>query len=356
MFKKIQNTHVKIVNLWLVFIIVLLIGNNFAHWSTVKTITWINCSFFFLLFLQTLFIIRKEIAHQALFTNIAVWTFVSSIQILNTFIGPDYALGGSPELAYAVFDFRRMIIPTLATYVILHAVLSVYCREVRAWVHIVASLLITGGIAVWLFRAILFQSNLTDPSALIAGQTLKLLLFPFICLIGYWVYQFRRDPPISDHIKILLGFFFVYLVIELTDLFTMVYKIKLYAVSQVVLFSTLFFLMVIFFNRLNYISSDFGQYYERLLVSGGRAGIAIIRKQSQNLQPLFAIFQKYFVIRPVYGAITFMSAILVMSYIKVPQSALVNFAAIGIAFLLLFVYWWGLSRKRDLQHNVINFN
>jgi len=356
MFKKMQNTHVKIVNLWFIFILLLLIVNNFAHWSNVETITWINCSFFFLLFLQALFIIRKEIAHQSLFINIAVWTFVSSIQIINTFIGPNYALGGSPELAYAVFDFRRMIIPTLLTYVILHAVLSVYLRKVRAWVHIVASVLTTGGIAAWLFRAILFQSNPSDPGALIAEQTLKLLLFPFICLIGYWVYQFRRDPPISDHIKVLLGFFFVYLVIELTDLFTMVYKIKLYAVSQVVLFSTLFFLMIIFFNRINYISSEFGQYYERLLVSGGRAGIAIIRKQSQNLQPVFAFFQKYFVTRPAYGAVAFMMIILFMSYVKVPQSALVNFAAIGIAFLLLFVYWWGLSRKRDLQHNVINFN
>jgi hypothetical protein len=246
--------------------------------------------------------------------------------------------------------------PALATYVILHAVMNVYFRKAKAWICIVTSLVVTGGIAVYLIRAILFQSLSIDPGRFIAEQTLKLLLLPLIALLGYWVYQFRRDPPISDHIKVLLGFFFVYLVIELTDLFTTLNSIKLYAVSQVVLFSTLLFLLITLFNRLNYISSDFGQYYERLLITGGRSGIAIIRKQSQSLRPIFGFFEKYFVTKPAYGAVALMATFLFMSYLKVPESAWLNFAAIAVAFLLLFVYWWGLSRKRDLQHNVIKFN
>jgi hypothetical protein len=252
---------------------------------------------------------------------------------------------------------RQIFMPILVTHVVINLVVSVSLREWKPWICAVFSLMLTGCVAAYLFRTILFSAPLIDTtSEIISEQVFKLLLMPLIALIGYWVYQFRRDPPISDHIKVLLGFFFVYLVIELTDLFTMVYKIKLYTVSQVLLFNSLLFLMIIFYNRINYISSEFGQYYERLLFTGGSAGISIVRKQSQNLRPLFGFFHKYFIAKPAVGAAAFMAAILFMSYFKVPQSALVNFAAIGIAFLLLFVYWWGLSRKRDLQHNVINFN
>lgn len=356
MFRSTYITHIKIVNLWLLFILTMVVASHFEHWSTLETLSWVNFSLFFFLFLQSLFIALKEIAHRGLFINLAIWTLFSSIQILNAFVGPGYALGGSAKLAYELVYCRSMIMPFLATYTIINVVICISFREIRPWICALCSIAIASGVAWYLYGSI-FQAPLIETNpATISAQTFKLLLLPFIALLGYWVYQFKSDPPISEHIKVLLGFFFVYLVIELTDLFTMLYKIKLYAVSQVVLFSTLLFLMIIFFNRLNYISSDFGQYYERLLMNGRRAGVAIVRKQSQNLRPVFDLFQKYFFARPGYGAISFLAAIVFMSYLKAPESVFVNLAAIAIAFLLLFVYWWGLSRKRDLQHNVINFN
>jgi len=355
MFNKVSATHVKIVNLWLVSILIMIWASNFAHWPTVETITWINCALFFFLFLQSLFILHKEISHQSLFINVAVWTFLSSIQILNIFIGPGYALGGSEKLAFTILDFRRIIMPFLASYVIIHVVMSVSFREAKPWISTVTSFLLTGCIAAYLYRAVLFYSPSFDPSTLIASQTFKLLLLPLTALIGYWVYHFRHDPPISEHIKVLLGFFFVYLVIELTDLFTMLYGIKLYSVSQVVLLSVLLFLMVTFFNRTNYIFSEFGQYYEKLLKNGNPLDVPIIRKESHSLQPIASFLHTYFVEKPVYGALSILCLVFSMSYLRLPTSAMANVAAIAIAFLLLFVYWRGLSRKRDLANNIIKF-
>lgn len=355
MFTKVISTHAKIVNLWLFFVLALVAGGGFSHWKTVETLTWVNCALLFFVFLQSLFIVHKEVNHKSVFIDVAIWTFFSSLQIINPFIGPGYALGGSAEMAYAILDLRRMIMPFLATYVIIHLVLKVSFAEVKGWALTTASLAVSGVVAVYLFRAVLFRAPTELTDAVIAEQTFKLLLLPFIALMSYWVYQLRRDQPMSEHINVLLGFFFVYLVIELTDIFTSLHGIKLYSVSQVVLMSVLLFLMITFFNRLNYISSEFGQYYERLLMLGNQSGLQIVRKQSRSLEPIVDFFRSYFTEKPKYAAVAIIFIVFAMNYLKLPESAKIYALAIATTFLLVCLYWSVLSRKRALENHIMKF-
>lgn len=355
MFSKLISTHAKIFNLWLLFLLALVTMAGFRHWGTVETLTWLNCAFFFFLFLQSAFIVSREVHHRDVFVNLAIWAGLSSIQILNPFIGPGYAFGGSELTAYAVLDFRRMIMPALATYVIIHLVLKVAFAEVKAWRLAAVSLAGSIALAVYLFRAVLFGSPVEDTSLIIAQQTVKLLLFPFIALGIYGVYHFRRDHAISDHISVLLGFFFVYLVIELTDIVTLLNQIKLYSVSQVVLTGLLIFLMITFFNRLNYISSEFGQYYERLLMRGHTTGLQIIRKQSRSLQPVVDFVRGYFTEKPRFAAVTVIGIVFAMNYVELPDSAKIFVLAFATTFFLVCLYWSVLSRKRGLENHILRF-
>lgn len=355
MFSKLISTHAKILNLWLLFLLGLVTMAGFPHWGTVESLTWLNCALFFFLFLQLVFIVSREVNHKDVFVNLAIWACLSCLQIFNPFIGPGYALGGSEFTAYAVLDFRRMIMPSLATYVIIHLVLKVVFPEVKAWLLTLVSLAGCGGLAVYLFRLVLFGTPAGDTSHVIAQQTVKLLLFPFIALVGYGAHQFRRDQPISQHIGVLLGFFFVFLVIELTDIVTLLYQIKLYSVSQVVLTGLLIFLMITFFNRLNYVSSEFGQYYERLLMRGNTGGLQIIRKQSRSLQPIVDFLRGYFTEKPRYAAVTIIGIVFAMNYIDLPDSAKIFVLAFATTFLLVCLYWSVLSRRRSLENHILRF-
>ena len=352
---KVLSAHVRILNFWLMFILALVISNGVPHWPNVKAASWINCALLFCLSVQAISIATKEVNHKSIFVTIATWTFLSSIQIVNAFIGPSFALGGSAELSYAIMDGRRMVMPLLASFVILHLVLRVVLDKVREWAITALSALISGGAAFYCYRHNLWGAAAADIDTILAMQSLGLLALPLAALLGFWIYQYKKDFALSDHITVLMAFFTFYVVVEIVDLLTVVLGVKLYSVSQLMLSVVLGFLMITFFNRLNYLYSEFGQYYERLLTAGSKSGVQIIRKQSRSLLPVIEFLRIYFAGKPKRGAVATILVVFAMNIFGLPDSLKAFVFVLAIAFTVLSLYWSGLTKKRDLKNQLLNF-
>ena len=97
---------------------------------------------------------------------------------------------------------------------------------------------------------------------------------------------------------------------------------------------------------MNFVYSAFGQFYDRLVVSGNNLGVPIKKKRNKQVPTLLNFLKAYFNQRR--NSIMFSSLIVIIAinYFEISMYLKLNMAALIFAAIILFFYLTALYQKR----------
>jgi hypothetical protein len=142
---------------------------------------------------------------------------------------------------------------------------------------------------------------------------------------------------------------------DITDLFGYIYRITIFSLSQYVLLLNLTFFFVTLFNRLNYVYSEFGQFYDNLVISGNNLGVPVKRKKSATISLLDLAKAYFHQRRNTLGFMTFLF-IFFINYFNISPFFKLNIAVLTIGVLVLFFFMTALYQKRSQKGELITVN
>jgi len=169
---------------------------------------------------------------------------------------------------------------------------------------------------------------------------------PLGAIIAFGILLYKYDKPIGEYINSIMVCFFILILVEVTDSFSTIYQIKLFNVSQYVLFMNLCFFVLTLFRKLSYAYSPFGQFYEGVIRMGGRYKDVPLERRKSRLFPLVLFLKEYFQHRRNGFALATFLIIFALSYFDVSLFVRLNILVSGIGFLTLLYYVAALYNKR----------
>ena len=347
MIAKSFQTHFKIINFSLAFVLFLALISNLPHLQ-VPFSALVNYSLYFFVFLQCCFILKRAQKNKAIFFNIGLLCFFYSLGFINLFLGDGYLIGND-YLSFYFFQYRKILFSFLLGLSIIYVLVSYIFSNLRTAQIYFISLLVTLPVLLWHFGQFIidkdFLLNFQD-NVLLYKSILYFTFFSFlgVCLYGFFLY--RNEISLGEHINSLMVCFFVLTLIDITDTFAYIYEIKLFSISQYIALPTLSFFIITLFRKLNYIYSDFGQFYDTLMTEGNKWGVPIKRKKSAYALSFLSLVQAYLhQKRNVFGLAT-LSLVFCVSYFDVSPFLKLHLIALVAGMIVLFFYLSALYHKR----------
>ncbi len=347
MISKRSVIHFRVINIWFGFVLFLILISNLSH-QAMPILSWLNLSLFFLVLLQCVFIFGKELYRKAIFVNIGLLSLVYSLSFINPFVGNGYAFGND-YLANYIFQYRTMALSFLLALAITYICVLYIFDKITTLKAYSISFVVILPIFVWHFYPYLanrdYLLSLPDNTFLYES----VLLFTFysffmVCLYGYFLY--KNEKSLGEHINSLMVCFFIMTLADITDTFARVYNIKLFSLSQYILLPVLSVFIITLFRKLNYIYSDFGQFYDTLITEGNKWGVPIKRKKSAYALSFLSLVRAYLhQKRNVFGLAT-LSLVFCVSYFDVSPFLKLHLIALVAGMIVLFFYLSALYHKR----------
>ena len=353
MFTKNLYINFKIINYWLSFVLFLIILSNFPH-ERVPILSWINCSIYFLLFLQCLFLFKKDANNKFIFFNIGLFSLFHSLSIINTFIG-DQFLFGSDFLAYYFFEYRIIILSFLFVLCVVYLCINYLFNELEPLYLYLITLTIILPLFFWHYYPFLEDKEyiLKIEDAVLYKHDMYFNFLPLFFIFLYGLILYRYDRSLGEHINTIMVCFFIITIMDITNLLGDIYKITIFSLSQYVLLVNLSFFLITMFRLLSYAYSEFGQFYNTIVTAGNDFGVPIKRKKSASISILdFA--RAYFHHRR--NAIVFLALIFIfcINYFNVSLFIKLNLAVLTTGVLIIFYYLTALYAKRMKTNNLIS--
>lgn len=347
MLSKNFNIHIKIINCWLFFILLLVIVSNLPH-DNIPTLSWLNSSIYFLIFLQCIFIFRRDQHNKSLFFNLGLFSVFYSFSFIQQYIGNNFSFGNNYHIYY-FFEYRKIIISFLLAFCVLYICIKYLFVNLKPLYLYGITLAIIIPIFVWHYYPYLIDKNYIfdiENLSVFYKSILYLTFLPLFFIIFYGMILYLYDRSLGEHINTIMVCFFIMTLMDITDLYGYIYKIKLFSLSQYVLLLVLSFFLITLFRRLNYVYSEFGQFYDSLVVSGNNLGVPIKRKKASTIS-LLDFAKAYFrQRRNTAGFLTFFF-IFCINYFNVSPFLKLNLAVLCFGILVLFFYLTALYQKRS---------
>lgn len=336
----------RIVNLWFAFVLFLILISNLPHQS-VPIFSWFNYSLYFLLFLLCVFIYIKEPVNKAIFFNVGLLCLLYSISFINLLIGNNYVFDNE-YLAYYVFQYRTMLLSFLMAFSVIFICVRYMSKELSTLSSYLVTLAVVLPFFLWHFFPYLADRNylLQVDTAVFYKSMFYFTFLPLFGIFFYGYLLYKNENSLGEYINALMVCFFLLTMIDLTDMFGYIYEIKLFSLSQYVSLLILSFFILTFFRKLNYVYSDFGQFYENALITGTYMGVPIKKKKNRGVSSLIAFVKSYFKYRR--NSFIFLSLIFILclNHLNLPAYLKLNVAVLAFSSLLLFFYIIVLYQKR----------
>ena len=349
MLKKKSNLIFRLLNTWFAFIVILYLSSYLPRWNNVSYHTWINEAFYFLLFLLAIFIFFRESNNKDIYLNISLFMFVHSFSFLNIFLGEGYLIGDD-YTQYHFFVYRKMVLCFFFNLAIIYIVLKYLLMIKKTWLHylIILSILIP----VFLYRFFpyfkdsqfffgLGASYLTD----IYQRILFVYSLSLVSIFLYGYLLYKKDKILGTYIISLMAILFIFLVTDMVDMFSHLYEFHIFSLSQYVLTINLFFLFIILFRKLFFLSTEYGRFYENLINNKIIFG-KIKRHRSELNARLFGLLKLYFYQRKNYLITLCIITAILFAYFQFPRYFTINVTAIFLCITLLFWFVNALYNKR----------
>lgn len=353
MFSKNFNIHFRVINIWLSFVLILIILTNLPH-QQVPILTWLNCSIYFLLFLQCVYLFKQSKNNKFIFLNISIFALFHSFSFAALFIGEDNFIGNNYH-AWFFYEYLNIIQTFLFVFCIIYISIKYLFRKIDAGYIYGLSLAVILPIFLWHFFPFLMDKEyiLKHDNAYLYKSILFSDFLPLFFLGLYGVILYKYDRSIGEHINTIMVCFFIMIIMDITNLIGNIYAITIFTFTQYVLVVTLSFFVITMIRLLNYAYSPFGQFYDSIVISGNALGVPIKRKKSVS-KSVISFMKAYFHQRR--NAMGFLTLFFVfcINYFEVSLFIKLNFVVIAFGVLILFYFLSALYHKRLKDDNLIS--
>jgi len=359
MFKKNSSVNLRLFNYWLIFVLFLSVISQIPNYYT-HYMSWVNCSLFFLIFLQCIVILRKEVNNKGIFINLAAFSLVYSLCFINSFFGKGSLIENS-TLANYIYQFRMLLHTFLLSLFVLYVCVSFFLKNKSLFQLYTVTLLLLIPVFFWCFGSYIFDFNYIYDFSIqkfdysqFDQSHLQYIFYPFFFICIYGILLYKKEKSLGEYINSLMVCFFVLILLDIVDFFSTVYQIKIYSLSQYVLFTVLLLFILTLYKKINFVYSEFGQFYERLVMDGNKWGIPIKRKRSDWGSTFLSGVSHHFNVRR--NTFIFLLLLLVFSlnYLEVSLFLKLNITAITFAVIVLFFYISALHQKRISSGNYLS--
>jgi len=352
------NLLYRVLNIWFAFIALLLVSNALPHWADMHFLGWINEIFYFLLFLLCVMIAVKDPSNKDVFINFSVLFFYSAFHFINIFMGKGYLFGDN-RLAYYVLVYQRLYSDLLQNIVVVYIVSKyVYPKGKPVVLYALAFAITLPVFAYWFYPYLsdfdnflkLGNMGMADLYSRKLSNGLLSLVFMFV--FGYVLY--KKDVALGEYLNAWMAFFFIFVFIGLVNDASRLFGFRLYNVSQYFLAIILVFLSAILIKKLIFLSTDYGQFYEKLL--GGTYRLGNVQVQRRHFQPnafVLKVLKIYIYQRLAYVITVFCLAVTVFLYFHFSKYVTLNVAAFFVCIIVLFNFINALYKKREKQRHVL---
>ncbi len=353
MFKKNFNVHFRIINFGLFFVLFLIIISNLPH-KPAPIFSWVNCSIYFLLFLQSVYLFRQDQYNKFIFLNVGLFALLHSLSFVTPFLGVGN-LFGSQYFAYYFFTYLDILQSFLFVFCIVYICIKYLFKDLSD-IHIYGITLgVVLPIFIWYYHPFFVHKEyLLEIEEMTIEKIILLTNFlPLFFLALYGMVLYKYDRSLGEHINTIMVCFFIMTIMDITNLFGYIYKISIFSLTQYVLSLSLSFFILTMFRLLNHSYSEFGQFYNSIVISQKDLGVPIKRKKSASV-PIFDFVRAYFhQRRNAIGSIT-LFFIFCINYFEVSLFVKLNLAVLSFGILVLFYYLTALYQKRLRNGNLLS--
>jgi len=126
------------------------------------------------------------------------------------------------------------------------------------------------------YRSVFFKHSQYELLSSAIGM--NFLAIFFIVVFGYLYLQ--RNQPITRHINLLILSFLLFVLIDTNDNFFFYYKKQLPIISQIFLTGNLILYFWILADKIFYMNSEFGKFYDELITSKIKLNIKILPRKT----------------------------------------------------------------------------
>ncbi|MCZ6595949.1 MAG: hypothetical protein O6943_13705 [Bacteroidetes bacterium] len=312
--------------------------------------SWINWSFYFLLFLQSLYLYRGAENNKFCFLNIGVFALLNSLSFVPIFAAEQDFLG----LAWYLYEYLTIALNFSFTLCIVYICVKYLFRKFNPLTIYAISLSIILPILIWHFYPVFLDKNyIIDHEALFDKNLLYFNFLPLFFLIFYGILLYKYDKSLGEHINAIMVCFFIMTITDIPNLLGYVYHIMIFQLTQYMLLITLSFFLITMFKLLNHTYSAFGQFYDSIIVESKNLGVPIKRKKGLGVL-ILDFTRAYFHQRR--NTITFGTFFFIffINYFDVPIFVKLTIAVLSFGVLILFFYLTVLYEKRLKEGNLIN--
>jgi hypothetical protein len=351
-----SSVHFKIINIWLGFVVLVMIASNFPHQS-LDFWSWLNIALYFGIALQCVFIFIKVPHNRMIFFNIALYCGAFSVwSLLQIFSGSDYLLGDD-YFRFYVFQYRKIFLSALLGLAVVYVCVKYVFKNLKPLPTLGVSLLVMLPFFLWHFYPFLadvdyLRVNFKDDIVLYKSMLyFSLFSFSMVCLYGLLLYL--NEKSLGEHINTLMACFFILTAVDSVDNLSRIYDIKIFSISQYVLLVIHFVFIITFFKKLDFVYSDFGQFYENMMVAGNGTGVPIKRKKSRVVLALFEFTRLYFHQRKHVFGILILLSVIGINYFNVSPYIKLCLIAFFAGTLVLILYLSALHQKRLAANDLL---
>lgn len=353
MFTKNFNIHFRIINFWFTFVLFLIIISNLPH-QEVPFFSWFNCSIYFLIFLQSLYLFKQEKHNKYVYLNIGLFALFHSLSFTNIFIGEHFLIEDN-YLRYFLFEYKFILLSFFPALCVVYMTIKYLFKNIENYKLYLLSFAVILPVFLWHYYPFLLDKEyiLDIDDAVLYRSVMLFDFLPLFFLVLYGILLYRYDWSLGEHVNTLMVCFFIITIMDITNLCGNIYDITIFGYTQYVLLVNLSFFLITMFRLLNYAYSEFGQFYNDIVNAGNTYGVPIIRKRSVTAS-LIEFAKAYFHQRR--NTIGFIMVLLSFSinYLSHSLFIKINIAVLSFGLLVLLFYLTALYQKRINSGNVIN--
>ena len=358
MLKENSNLLYRILNVWFAFIALLFFSSYLPHWQNVTYLTYINEAIYFLLFIISVSIFFRENNNRDIYFNFSVFFLLHSFSFLNIFIGDGYLLGNN-SIGWYFYTYKSFILTFSFNFVVIYIVLKYLFLNQRSWMIYMLTFVIL--LSVFIGK---FLPYLKDPvfinkigNVILNDLNKRFLLaygISFVSIVLYAYLLYKKDKILGTYISLIIASYSIFLVSDIIDALALIYGIQIFSIGQYVLTLNLIFLFIIFFKKLYFLCSEYGQFYESLINRKIIFSKLKVKRFRSELHAQILLFLRlYLYQRRNYLFMLCLLSTLTLYYFRFPTFFTINLTALVLCSTILFLFINALYKRRAKQEYIL---
>jgi hypothetical protein len=341
---------------WLVFFLILIGSSFLPHWP-INFLSWINYSFYFLLFLVSLRLSFIEAYFRIVFINFLITFLTLALSFLSIFVGDRFVVGDNHSM-YNIFIYRSLITRAVLSFSIVFLtakyLLGGFSKPLIFAISSLSTiiLIILFNLSFLITKTPIFYHGLPA----FYESLIPLDALPLLGLLVYAFFLYRSDRPNGAFMNAFALLLFIYILLDLIDMVAGFSNITFYGADQYFLTFCLIAMAVTLGLRYLALQSDKHQLRERLIFDKNyMTSLAVIDHHSDTqmfINVMKSVFKsRYMIIHAVAGLLYLFVAIISKSF----------FITIKLSILVVWITMiYGISlfiqKRRSQKGQLLNLN